>query len=57
MEIRILVSASDSSKAWDLRCEIREKLIAYIRDNYAGSLPRLRWDGEEHEPPASPAPH
>lgn len=47
MEIRILVSASDSSKAWDLRCEVREKLIGYIRDNYPGSLPRSRWDGIE----------
>ena len=30
MEIRILVSASNSSKAWDLRCEVREKLISFI---------------------------
>jgi small-conductance mechanosensitive channel len=45
MEIRILVSASDSSKAWDLRCEVREKLISFIRDSYPGSLPRSRWDG------------
>jgi len=42
IEIRTLASASDSSRAWDLRCEIREKLIAFIRDNYPGSLPRMR---------------
>jgi small-conductance mechanosensitive channel len=42
IEVRILASASDSSRAWDLRCEIREKLIAFIRDNYPGSLPRMR---------------
>jgi len=42
MEIRILASASNSSSAWDLRCEIREKLIAYIRDTYPESLPRVR---------------
>ena len=30
MEIRVLASASDSSRAWDLRCEIREKLIDFI---------------------------
>jgi small-conductance mechanosensitive channel len=42
IELRVLASASDSSRAWDLRCEIREKLIAFIRDNYPGCLPRQR---------------
>lgn len=42
IEVRVLASASDSSRAWDLRCEIREKLIAYIRDSFPESLPRVR---------------
>jgi small-conductance mechanosensitive channel len=42
MEVRVLASATDSSRAWDLRCEIREKLIAYIRDTFPESLPRVR---------------
>jgi len=42
MEVRILASASDSSRAWDLRCDIREKLIAFIREAFPESLPRLR---------------
>lgn len=42
MEVRVLVSASDASKVWDLRCEMREKLIAHIRDNFPGALPRMR---------------
>jgi len=42
MEVRVLASARDSPTAWDLRCEIREKLIAYIRDNFPESLPRVR---------------
>jgi len=42
MEVRVLASASDSSRAWDLRCEIREKLIAFIRDAFPESLPRVR---------------
>ena len=42
MEVRVLASASDSSRAWDLRCEIREKLIAFIRENHPESLPRVR---------------
>jgi small-conductance mechanosensitive channel len=42
IEVRVLCSASDSGRAWDLRCEVREKLIAHIRDNYPESLPRMR---------------
>jgi small-conductance mechanosensitive channel len=42
MEVRVLASASDSSRAWDLRCEIREKLIAFIRETFPESLPRVR---------------
>jgi small-conductance mechanosensitive channel len=42
IEVRILISAADSSKAWDLRCEMREKLLAYIRDEIPSALPRKR---------------
>lgn len=42
IEVRILASAADGGRAWDLRCEIREKVIAWIRDNHPESLPRVR---------------
>jgi small-conductance mechanosensitive channel len=42
LELRALASSSDAGKSWDLRCEVREKLIAFIRTNYPGSLPRVR---------------
>jgi small-conductance mechanosensitive channel len=42
MQIRVLATSADSSKGWDLRCDIREKFIAYIQKNYPQSLPRLR---------------
>ncbi|BCR04620.1 mechanosensitive ion channel protein MscS [Desulfuromonas versatilis] len=42
MELRALMSAADSGRAWDLRCEVREKLIDFIRRNYPESLPRVR---------------
>jgi len=42
IEIRVLMSASTSSNAFDLRCYIRENLITYIQQNYPGSLPRTR---------------
>lgn len=42
MQIRVLATAADSSKAWDLRCEIREKLIEFIQSRYPQNLPRAR---------------
>ena len=42
MELRALVSAKDSSKAWDLRCYVREQLIEFLQKNYPHGLPRVR---------------
>ncbi|WP_304068391.1 mechanosensitive ion channel family protein [Pedobacter glucosidilyticus] len=42
IEIRALMSAGNSSKAFDLRCYIRENLIDFIQKNYPDSLPKLR---------------
>jgi small-conductance mechanosensitive channel len=42
IEIRVLASASDSSRAWDLRCEVREKLLDYIRREMPDALLRYR---------------
>lgn len=42
MQLRVLATAADSSKAWDLRCDIREKFIAYIQQHHPDSLPKLR---------------
>jgi small-conductance mechanosensitive channel len=46
MQIRVLCTAADSSIAWNLRCDVREKLIAFIQQNHPQSLPRLRADLE-----------
>jgi small-conductance mechanosensitive channel len=40
--VRALASAADASLAWDLRCEIREKLVEFLQRHYPDSLPRLR---------------
>lgn len=40
--IRSLVSAENSSKAWDLRCDLREKLVRWLQQNQPGALPRQR---------------
>ena len=42
MEIRFLMSAATSTALWELRCSIREGVIAFVRDNYPEHLPRLR---------------
>lgn len=41
-EIRVLLSSSDSSKSWDLRADIREKLIDYINLNYPETFVKIR---------------
>lgn len=42
LELRVLLSAANSGSAFDLRCEVREKLITYIRENYPDCLPKTR---------------
>jgi small-conductance mechanosensitive channel len=42
LELRALMSAASGSAAWDLRCYVREKLIAFLQQNYPESLPRTR---------------
>lgn len=44
IEIRMLVSARNSSDAFDLRCFVRENMIRFIQKNYPDSLPKLRTD-------------
>lgn len=46
MELRVLVSAANSSKAFDLRCYVREHLIKYLQENHLEALPRVRIDGD-----------
>jgi small-conductance mechanosensitive channel len=46
VEVRALMSAENSPKAWDLRVLVREQLIAYLRENYPQSLPRTRVEME-----------
>jgi small-conductance mechanosensitive channel len=44
MELRALVSARNAPQAWDLRCEIREKLVAFLQKDMREALPRERAD-------------
>lgn len=42
MEVRILASAGSAPRAFDLRCEIREKVIAFLQTEHPHALPRFR---------------
>lgn len=39
MQLRALMSASDSGKIWDLRCLVREKLVEFLKTKYPNCMP------------------
>lgn len=47
MQVRVLVSTANADKGWDLRCHVREELIAFVQREYPQYLPRLRVEREE----------
>jgi small-conductance mechanosensitive channel len=47
IELRALMSANSGSAAWDLRCEVREKLIDFLQREYPSALPRRRYEAAE----------
>jgi len=47
LEIRGLVSGADADQVWALRCEVREKLVDYLRAEFPEALPR---NGVEFSP-------
>jgi small-conductance mechanosensitive channel len=42
VEIRVLMSAANSGAMFDLRCLMRERLIAFLAEKYPRSLPQAR---------------
>jgi small-conductance mechanosensitive channel len=59
VELRALLSARSAPAAWDLRCEVREKLIAYLQEEYPRALPRTRQEivSRGHDNHTELAPH
>ncbi|MBT9392746.1 mechanosensitive ion channel family protein [Hymenobacter sp. NST-14] len=55
LELRCLMSAHNSAQAFDLRCDIREHLVAYIQQHHPESLPKTRTLTEPTDQPFSPA--
>jgi hypothetical protein len=46
MQLRFLVSSADSGRNFDLRCKMREGVIAFIQQRHPDGLPRRRIDVE-----------
>lgn len=44
VRLRALVSAADAPTDWDLRCLVRERLVAWLRQNDPRALARARID-------------
>src|SRR5256714_5105334 len=42
IEVRALVSSTDPGKTFDVRCDVREGLIEFLRRNHPESLPKVR---------------
>jgi small-conductance mechanosensitive channel len=60
MQLRALASSADAGRNWDLRCRLREGLVAFIRREFPQHLPRARvevalQDAEALPPPAAKA--
>jgi small-conductance mechanosensitive channel len=47
IELRALMSAADSSALWDLRCEVREKLLEFLQTRFPECLPKVRIEGDK----------
>ncbi|GAA2372479.1 MULTISPECIES: mechanosensitive ion channel family protein [Streptomyces] len=41
MVVRALITARDPDDAWTVRCEVREQMIAWLREHHPYALPRI----------------
>lgn len=42
VELRALMSATNSPRCWDLRCEVRERMLDWLQKTYPDALPKRR---------------
>ena len=52
IELRALASARSAADAFDLRCDIREQLIAFLQKEHPTALPRARAESLRPDTPA-----
>lgn len=51
MQLRVLVSAGDAARLWDLRCRLREALLGFIQREFPEYLPRIRAEASPSSEP------
>ena len=54
IRLRVMVSATDSGTLFDLRCLVRESLVAFLQEHHPDALPRQRF--EQLSEPLTPNP-
>jgi hypothetical protein len=56
MVLRGLVSSADAPTTWDLRCDLREGLLTYLREHHPDTLPKVRASvsSSDSQPPSGP---
>jgi small-conductance mechanosensitive channel len=57
MELRCLMSSRNSSENFDLRCLVREKMTAWIQQNYPDAFPMTRFASRSDLAPTQTADH
>jgi len=55
IELRALVSARNAPQTWDLRCEVREKLVSFLQAQHPEALPQRRLSYEPVKEPERPS--
>ena len=53
MELRCLMSSHNSSQNFDLRCDVREQMTAFLREHYPNAFPTTRFAALPSSPEAS----
>ncbi|MEJ8839519.1 mechanosensitive ion channel family protein [Ramlibacter sp. AN1133] len=55
IQVRVLVSAANAGKNFDLRCRVREELVAFVAREYPQALPVARYLNDNREAASAPA--
>jgi small-conductance mechanosensitive channel len=55
MELRCLMSSRNSSENFDLRCDVREKMIQYVRAHFPESFPLMRFTAVSESSSSEPS--
>jgi len=46
IQLRAIMTAANAGAAWDLRCDVRERLVAWLQREHPEALPRVRLVGD-----------